>query len=483
MKKKKIFLSYSRVDLEFVEDLARDLMEAGYIVWFDLSGIEGGDRWAQEIQKGINQSEIFALVVSPNSIKSEWVEKEFLFASKRGMKIVPLLYELCELPLWLLNIQYIDIVGQNYRKNFHQIEEAFNGYGRRAVDKEGNEVNEVAHTPRRNLLRDGVPRWIWAGVVAVIFLLGGLFFPASPISIIPPTATFVPSPTSTPTATPISPTVTLTAIPAATDIPTIAPTATEIIPPTPTPLLPNFTDGTGTEMALIPAGTSLMGSDAGFLSERPAHMVELNDFYIDKYEVSNAQYRACVEDLTCELPTNSTAYISTRFQDYPVVFVNWEMAETFCEWRGGHLPTEAQWEKAARGTDLSTYPWGSSFDGTALNFCDMNCTSSLSNNKFNDHYTSTSPVGFYEGGESMYGVYDLAGNVVEWTQDWYVEDYYLHYSPLSNPQGPDNGIHKVLRGGSWLDSKEGVLSYRRVHLSPVSSFNYIGFRCAMDVGE
>ena len=119
--KKKMFISYSRRDMDFIKTLAEDLEKENFDVWYDLTDIDAGDRWAKEIQKGINESEIFAIVVSPNSLKSDWVEKEFLFASKRGLKIVPLLYEMCELPIWLMNIQYVDIVGRNYKKNFAQI--------------------------------------------------------------------------------------------------------------------------------------------------------------------------------------------------------------------------------------------------------------------------------------------------------------------------------------------------------------------------
>ena len=138
---KKIFLSYSRKDKAFVKKIAKDLNEAGYDVWWDLTDIEGGDRWARKIQEGINQSEILAVVVSPNSIASEWVEKEFAFASRRKMKIVPLLYEECELPIWLLNLQYIDIIGANYARNFHEILDTFERYGRRTGDVKPLPVN------------------------------------------------------------------------------------------------------------------------------------------------------------------------------------------------------------------------------------------------------------------------------------------------------------------------------------------------------
>lgn len=235
-------------------------------------------------------------------------------------------------------------------------------------------------------------------------------------------------------------------------------------------------------MVLVPAGSFTMGSEAGEPDERPIHVIGLDDYYIDKYEVTNAQYSKCVNALVCDLPNPTRLYTSTRLANHPLVFVSWDMAETFCEWRGARLPTEAEWEKAARGTGLLSYPWGNKFDGNLLNFCDINCTRTGANRSYNDHHDDTAPVGTYEGGKSPYGVYDMAGNVLEWVADWYARDYYAN-SPNMDPLGPDSGTYRVLRGGSWINNMDNVRTYVRAFLSPTAAYNYVGFRCAKSAGN
>jgi len=223
-------------------------------------------------------------------------------------------------------------------------------------------------------------------------------------------------------------------------------------------------------MRLVPSGEFLMGSENGREDERPVHKVYLDSFYIDKYEVTNALYKACVDARTCDSPKQASSnihsiyYGNPEFDNYPVIFIGWNMAKTYCEWRGARLPTEAEWEKAARGTDGRTYPWGEEINPTYANY--------------GYNVGDTTPVGFYERGKSTYGVYDTVGNAWEWVNDWYGKTYYQS-SSTSNPLGAESGQYRVLRGGSWYINKDDVRSSSRFGGDPEESFYVgIGFRCA-----
>jgi formylglycine-generating enzyme required for sulfatase activity len=289
-------------------------------------------------------------------------------------------------------------------------------------------------------------------------------------------------PEVTATTTSLAPLATFTPAPVTeTPAPTLATTeeavATAAAPPTPAP---EIADDKGAEMVLVPGGSFTMGSEAGGPDERPIHVIGMDPFYIDKYEVTNAQYKECVNALVCDLPDPTRLYTDARLKDHPVVYVDWEMASAYCAWREARLPTEAEWEKAARGTELFSYPWGNDFDGKLLNYCDLNCTESGADRAFNDGFDTTAPVGSYAGGVSPYGVFDMAGNVTEWLADWYGADYYAS-SPRQNPAGPESGAFRVLRGGSWLDKRDDTRIFMRAFINPVTATKYIGFRCVRDV--
>jgi formylglycine-generating enzyme required for sulfatase activity len=231
-----------------------------------------------------------------------------------------------------------------------------------------------------------------------------------------------------------------------------------------------ITDAKGVPMRLVPAGEFTMGSENGEDDERPVHTVYLDAFYMDKYEVTNARYAACVADGACTPPhetssrRRSSYYGNPQYADYPVINVDWYQAQAYCEWRGARLPTEAEWEKAARGTDGRTYPWGNNALPCSLaNFA--NCV------------RDTNAVGSYPAGASPYGIYDLAGNVWEWVADWYDKNYYA-VSPSRNPSGPSSGSYRALRGGSWNDSGNGVRASTRNVNVPDYWGNIIGFRCS-----
>jgi formylglycine-generating enzyme required for sulfatase activity len=273
----------------------------------------------------------------------------------------------------------------------------------------------------------------------------------------------------------------LTAITTVTPSP--APSATPI--PTPEPIVD---ERSGANMIYMPGGPFRMGSDETEPDEAPSHLVRLDPYFIDETEVTNGQYALCVEDGECRRPSRSGAtyhpayYGDPAYADYPVIFVDWFDARDFCSWRGARLPTEAEWERAA-GFDPAmgikyTYPWGDIFDGTLLNFCDVNCTRDDRNADFDDGFRDTAPVGTYPDGRSSTGLYDMVGNVLEWVSDWYDPRSYQG-STDTNPLGPLEGEFKVVRGGSWLSPEDEVRVSGRGSFDPSVSRAHLGFRCAM----
>jgi eukaryotic-like serine/threonine-protein kinase len=275
-------------------------------------------------------------------------------------------------------------------------------------------------------------------------------------------------PTSTPTLT-FTPTLT----PTLTFTPTRTPTSTPI--PGPGSFIISNRDGM--RMYYVPKGVFTMGSKEGTESERPEHQVELDAYWIYETEVTNGMYALCVtaKGVTakgCTAKTDISApghpdyYVNPLYKNYPVFKLTWEDARNYCEWAGNRLPTEAEWEKAARGTEARTYPWGKDMISTNLNYADKK--------------GSTTEVGSFPLGASPYLILDMAGNVWEWVNDWYDSDYYRN-SPKQNPLGPTTpGNGHVIRGGGWSSSEKDVRMYHRANQDSAKAGP--GFRCVISAG-
>ena len=369
---------------------------------------------------------------------------------------------------------------------------------------------EAARLLKRNGGGDGFDLRPWlVGILvllALMILVVGMVWLPGLFKNIPTSVTQPPQVvaiiTEKPTAAPVLPT--RTPLSQETALPTVSPV------PSVTPTLGIGSSQTraqdGMLMMYVPAGSFTMGSDSGASDEKPVHTVTLDAFWIDQTEVTNAMFQAFVsgtgyltdaeqkgkstifsakgplfyeisDGASWQHPEGAGSTIS-GLGNYPVSQISWNDADAYCKWAGAQLPTEAQWEKAARGSDARIYPWGNQGPtGALLNFADVNLGTSGSNKNENDGYAYAAPAGNYPAGQSPYYVYDLAGNVYEWVSDWYSGTYYGQ--PFnSNPTGPASGQLKVTRGGSWVNGAYYTRSSSRVARGPSDGGYISGFRCA-----
>lgn len=226
-------------------------------------------------------------------------------------------------------------------------------------------------------------------------------------------------------------------------------------------------------MVLVPEGSFPMGNAQGQNSEKPVRSIYLNAYWIDQYEVPMAQFYAFIA-ATGHREPRLAGYLALASVDLstflepakPVVGVSWEDAKAYCQWKGKRLPTEAEWEKAAKGQGARLWPWGDKPDPQLANL-----------DGAVDHFQGTAPVDSFPSGRSPYGLYNMTGNVMEWVSDWYGERYYA-VMPPQNPQGPSIGDEKVIRGGSWHDSLRYAQTSSRFKMFPEYRDATIGFRCA-----
>jgi len=356
-------------------------------------------------------------------------------------------------------------------------------------------------------LRQPLPLWAWAAgaglvalalIVLVVVLTGGLGkdgkpmdTPATAAVVIHPAtdtprSTTTPGPTNTVTLPTDTPEAVIPATAPPTDTPTTTSTATPRPPDTPTPTETPALGSTmtrevdGMVMVYVPGGTFEMGSAEADDDEQPVHSVTLDGFWIDKYEVTNAQFAVFLNERRNQTEGGVTwldlddeysliEEVSGEFrpksgyQNHPVVEVSWYGAAAYCEWAGGQLPTEAEWEYAARGPEGNIYPWGE--DEPTCELAQLGGCSG-----------ATMPVGSLPDGASWWDALDMAGNVWEWVNDWFGE---YQSTAQNNPTGPETGEYRVLRGGSWHLNAYFIRSALRVGNQPHITTNDIGFRCAV----
>ena len=437
---RQIFVSHAHQDAALAQRLAADLRARGWPVWIAPDSIRPGEKWVEAINRGLDESGIFVVLLTPAAVASRWVISETnvaVAAEHQGeMRFLPVVVQPCRPPALWRSYQRISLQG-NYRAGLAsllaELDPAAAANGKRLDDRPP--AGRLAMKRLAAWLK-ALPAAVWIGgglIIALIIALALLFLG---LLVFRGRWSLVVSSRLPMAATPIA-------------------TQTRL--------------GDGMVMVYVPEGSFLMGSadsdpDA-YDSEFPQHQVTLDAFWLDQTEVTNGQYERCVADGECR--ANYDYGSDFTGENQPVVGVSWDDAADYCAWAGGQLPTEAQWEYAARGPESLTYPWGDSApDLTLLNY-DWNVG-------------RTTDVGSYPAGASWVGVLDMAGNVYEWVADWYDADYY-DSSPVANPAGPTSGETKVLRGGSWRADARSVRGAYRLVIS-ASVQNYIGFRCLVPQG-
>jgi len=428
-----VFISYSRKDLTFIERLAADLKDSGFEVWYDLSKLEGGARWNRVIEQAIEDSQYVVVVLSPDSVASEWVDDEVGYAKRLKKKVIPLHYLQCKIGLVYGNLNYIDVQGRKYIDNFNQILRALNAP---AVGRVSNPTPSVK--PEQSQAKSLTYE-----------------MPAQkPIEQKKP-AVETPKPVH------------------AAQSPTLAPHASAGV--TSLPIADTLTLSNGMKFMRIPAGKFLMGSKGdnklAYDDEEPQHTVDIPyDYWMAHYPVTNELYYEYVKSKGIKHPVEGWE----KKKDHPVVLVSWKDAMAYCQWLNQilnseielrnlqlRLPTEAEWEKAARGRKGWEYPWGNTFD---INKC----------NTDEGGKCGTVSVGLYSPqGDSPYGCADMSGNVWEWTHSLY-KPYFYHAN--DGRENEKNSDVRVLRGGSFIDYERNARCACRLRDVYLNYDSRAGFR-------
>lgn len=482
----KVFLCHAKDDKAKVQKLYDFLRKQGVDVWFSAVDLLPGQDIQVEIPRAVNTSDTILVCLTRNSVDKEgYIQTEIRLAVEKSFQmpegrifLIPARLEDCEIPYSMKRYHHVDLFkpgeysrlmkALQVRATQLQLSNTEITFDNNLIEdqKENNVVDsetenvdkfppiiEGENTDVKTVISPRLAKrnskWDAAIVVALIGLVGTI------------SAALLGSPllekwfSSTPTAT-----ITLTQI----STPTM-PTNTPDTSVFPMPLPSEIYDSKGVTMRLVPAGEFMMGSNTVASNAQPVHQVYLDDFYIDKYEVTNAQYKVCVNLGACKPLDTTLYYDNVKYANNPVTFVDWHRAVAFCSWREARLPTEAEWEKSARGVEELNFPWGNSIDCSYANYRGANgwCVG------------DSTPIGSYETGKSIFGVYDMVGNAMEWVSSTYA-DY--PYNVNDGREGLTVSALRVIRGGSWNSREPDVRITVRAYKSPSAAEFDFGFRCA-----
>lgn len=525
---KTIFISYRRKDISWALAVYQYLTSHKYDVFFDFSSLSSGD-FEQVIISNIRARAHFLLILTPTALDrcnepGDWLRREIETAVDEQRNIIPLFfdgftfglpsvaekltgkiaaikrYNGLDIPsgyfieaMDRLSERYLNIpldaiihpVSTEVRKAVKQEQMAVN----EAVAQKWKDLNELFKPAEEKTVQstENVGKklldlrlyGIAVGILTIVVLgiIGVNAFVQGRSGSVPPTATDSIIPIAV-TTEPVVLLVDTFTPEIKTSTSTLEPTSTVTEVPTLTVGSTQISSKDGMVLLYVPAGEFRMGFQGQESDEKPVHLVSLNAFWIDETEVTNAMYALCVSDGACERPGSFNSRMrpmyfgNGEFAEFPVIYVSWEDAQSYCVWADRRLPTEAEWEKAARGRDQRSYPWGEQIDCLHANYFDgaKRCTG------------DTASVKDYELGISPYGAFNMAGNVWEWVADWYDPDYY-DISPTSNPSGPSTGELRVARGGGWEDTNFLTRSSNRGSYSPAGKTDSRGFRCALSASE
>lgn len=486
----RIFLAYAREDFDAVSAIYDRLAALGLKPWMDKRDLLPGEKWEVHLGQAIQDSHFFLACLSTKSVeKRGYLQKEFkkafdLWQEKLDSDIylIPLRLDECQVPEAFSALQWANL----YEKDSWQalLRAIRKGAERQGLPVPKGLVDQPVGYRRRTAVGS---RWLLAGLAAIV--VAAIAIIAYAAGVIPPRRQ-PPAPTmplagegggkETVGAVAAMPLVTKGVTD--TTLSRLGPGTTVVSPPAGLVATSmTMTSPIKMELVRVPAGEFLMGYDPSKDSiatdaVKPQHRLTLTEFYIGKHEVTNTQFAAFVKATGHIAPANwQNGVIRAGTEEHPAVYVSWNDGVAFTEWlaeetgRAFRLCTEAEWEKVCRGASSLIYPWGDAFDTNKANTSESGTG-------------TTTPVGKYSpSGDSPYGVSDMAGNVEEWVVDWYGGDYY-ESSPVENPQGPESGIYRVLRGGSFFSSQMVAQCDNRLLNGANDRYAYLGFRVCVSPG-